>query len=77
MKDFTILKEIQRLADEENRLRDGVALDSTEREQLDRIEMQLDQCWDFLRQRRALRHAGGDPDDAAPRDPKTVERYVQ
>lgn len=72
-----VLREIQRLAADERRLRDGEALNPNEREQLARIERQLDQCWDFLRQRRALRHAGTDPDDAAPRDPATVERYVQ
>jgi hypothetical protein len=37
----------------------------------------LDRCWDLLRQRRALRSAGGDPDEAAARDERTVEGYLQ
>jgi hypothetical protein len=41
------------------------------------LEVQLDQLWDLLRQRRARRHAGLDPDDAETRDPSTVEGYRQ
>jgi hypothetical protein len=41
------------------------------------VEVALDQCWDLLRQRRAKRHAGQDPDEAEVRDPSTVEGYVQ
>ena len=41
------------------------------------IKVQLDQCWDLLRQRRALREAGYDPDSARVRDPNVVERYEQ
>jgi len=41
------------------------------------IEVELDRCWDLLRQRRALRSAGADPDDAAVRDSATVEGYLQ
>jgi hypothetical protein len=37
----------------------------------------LDQCWDLLRQRRAKRHAGQDPDQAHVRDASTVEGYQQ
>jgi hypothetical protein len=37
----------------------------------------LDQCWDLLRQRRAKRHAGQDPDEVELRDPSTVEGYLQ
>jgi len=46
-------------------------------ERLRAIEIELDVCWDLLRQRRALRDAGANPDQAAARDPSTVERYWQ
>jgi len=41
------------------------------------VEVELDRCWDVLRQRRALRDAGGDPNAAQVRDAGTVERYLQ
>jgi hypothetical protein len=41
------------------------------------LEVQLDQCWDLLRQRRARRHAGLDPDTAAAREGTVVEHYQQ
>jgi hypothetical protein len=41
------------------------------------VEVELDRCWDRLRQRRALRDAGADPDEAEGRDAETVERYLQ
>jgi sigma54-dependent transcription regulator len=43
---------------------------------LSAIKVELDQLWDLLRQRRALRSAGRDPDDAQMRDADTVERYL-
>ena len=46
-------------------------------ERLQKLEVTLDQCWDLLRQRRARREFGLDPDVAAPRDPNTVENYKQ
>ena len=48
-----------------------------EQAQLREIEVQLDQCWDLLRQRQALRDAGGDPDAAAVRPASEVEQYIQ
>ncbi len=41
------------------------------------VEIELDVCWDLLRQRRALRDAGASPEQAKARDPDTVERYRQ
>jgi hypothetical protein len=41
------------------------------------VEVELDRCWDLLRRRRALRDAGGDPEQATARDPDTVERYLK
>ena len=40
------------------------------------LEVQLDQCWDLLRQRRALRETGGDPGAASVRPPDEVEGYL-
>ena len=44
---------------------------------LARVEVELDQCWDLLRQRRARRNAGEDPSGASVRDANTVEHYEQ
>jgi formamidopyrimidine-DNA glycosylase len=78
--DREIVEEISRLSDEEHRLEEthvGEGLSSEETEQLRTIEVALDQCWDLLRQRRARRSAGQDPDDAAVRPESVVERYWQ
>ncbi len=48
-----------------------------EHERLRQLEVNLDQCWDLLRQRRALREAGYNPDEAKVRDEETVEGYLQ
>jgi hypothetical protein len=75
MSDQTILARISALIDEEHELRsDGAPPDSSER--LKQLEVELDQCWDLLRQRRAKREFGEDPDTATPRDPGTVEGYI-
>jgi hypothetical protein len=52
-------------------------LNREEHERLERLRVGLDQCWDLLRQRRARREAGLDPDDASVRDEDTVEHYEQ
>jgi len=80
MDDDEIVQRINQLADEEHRLErsegvDGLAED--EQRRLRELEIALDQCWDLLRQRRARRHAGLDPDDVAVRDPGVVEDYRQ
>ena len=54
----------------------GTATDS-DRQRLEALKVSLDQCWDMLRQRRALREAGRDPDAAHLREPEVVERYEQ
>ena len=79
MDDKDLFANIQRLVDEEHRLLEQAGDDATGRaqERLKAVEVQLDQCWDLLRQRRGRRHAGQDPDTAQVRDPNTVERYVQ
>ena len=45
-------------------------------ERLEEVRVCLDRLWDYLRQRRALRDAGRDPDEAELRDARTVERYL-
>ena len=54
----------------------GEATDD-DRRRLEAIKISLDQCWDLLRQRRALRESGRNPDAATARPPEVVERYVQ
>jgi hypothetical protein len=84
MSDETIAARIERLVNEEQELRgreqtdraDPNALEA-ETERLRAVEVELDQCWDLLRQRRALRDAGVDPNQAEARDADTVERYQQ
>jgi hypothetical protein len=84
MSDESITARIERLVAEEKELRgreqeDRDDDDSLEddRERLRAVEVELDQCWDLLRQRRARRDAGQDPDSAATRGPEIVERYEQ
>ena len=71
---------INELVEREHELRthheSGEPLDEDDRSQLDSIEVQLDQCWDLLRQRRARREFA-EPDDAHVRDAGTVEGYQQ
>jgi len=73
--DQAILNHIKELVDEEDKLYNAQELDDKERTRLRDLQVQLDQCWDLLRQRRALREFGDDPDKAKVRDPKTVEDY--
>ncbi|HEV7133985.1 MAG TPA: DUF2630 family protein [Gaiellaceae bacterium] len=54
----------------------GTATEDTRR-RLEAVKISLDQCWDLLRQRRALRESGLDADAAAARPPEVVERYEQ
>jgi Protein of unknown function (DUF2630) len=79
--DREIIRHIDQLVDEEHRLErahgDGKSLSAEEKARLRALEVQLDQLWDLLRQRRARRAAGLDPEGAAERDPSTVEGYRQ
>lgn len=82
MNDNELIHRIGELADEERRLEESHAtedegLSPDERERLDQLQVTLDQLWDVLRQRRALRRAGRDPDDAVERSASTVEHYQQ
>ena len=75
--DQSVVKHIKDLADEEHHLYEKGDLTDAERERLKLINIALDQYWDLLRQRRALREAGRDPDEAGARDASTVEHLAQ
>jgi hypothetical protein len=75
MDDQKILSTITALVDEERRLRLEASGPEANAERLKDVGAQLDQCWDLLRQRRAKREFGEDPDAARPRDIDTVENY--
>jgi hypothetical protein len=84
MDDESILNRIEALVDEEHALlgrEEGDAVDSealqADRRRLQQVSIELDTCWDLLRQRRARRETGQDPDGARARDPQTVEKYLQ
>ena len=73
--DQTVLKHIEELVAEEKTLYAKGAISDEEKAQLDQINVELDRCWDLLRQRRALREFGRNPDDAEVRPAKIVENY--
>ena len=79
-KDQGIHERISGLIAEEKSLREqlgqGKISEGEEHARLNEVEVQLDQCWDLLRQRDALRAIGENPDDAAVRPPSTVEGYT-
>jgi hypothetical protein len=78
--DNNALSRINELVAEEKALREqlqhGEISESEENKRLRQLEIELDQCWDLLRQRRALRETGGDPRDAAVRPADEVEGYL-
>jgi hypothetical protein len=73
--DQTVLKHIEELVAEEKVLYAKGAVSDEEKAKLDKINVELDRRWDLLRQRRALREFGRNPDDAEVRPAKTVENY--
>jgi hypothetical protein len=76
-KDESVLGHIDGLVKEEERLYSQQELTDDDRSRLAKIKIQLDQYWDLLRQRRALREFGRNPDEAKVRSPKVVEDYEQ
>jgi hypothetical protein len=81
MADEQIFDRIEALVKEEHELQhraeNSQGLDEDAHSRMKEVEVQLDQCWDLLRQRRARRGAGQDPDDAQVRSGDTVEHYLQ
>jgi hypothetical protein len=86
MDDQTIIGRIEALVAEEHSLQHREQGDAeqaqeeplaADRDRLEQLSLELDQCWDLLRQRRARRAAGQDPDEAETRDAGTVEKYLQ
>lgn len=84
MSDESISDRINKLVAEEKELRDREQRDrddddslEADKERLRAVEVELDQCWDLLRQRRAKEEFGQDPDDAQARGAGTVENYEQ
>jgi Protein of unknown function (DUF2630) len=76
-KDESVLSDIDRLVKEEEQLYGKSEITSDDRARLAELKVHLDQCWDLLRQRRALREFGKDPDAAKVRPAKIVEKYEQ
>jgi len=80
MDDKQVLDRIGHLVEEEHALERqalGQGLDDDQEARLHEVEIQLDQCWDLLRQRRARRDAGQAPESAQIRPEGTVEGYLQ
>jgi hypothetical protein len=84
MDDNSILSRIDSLIEEEHALHRREEADAIDRESLEAdqqrlqgVSVELDRCWDLLRQRRARRAAGLDPEEAEARDEAVVEKYLQ
>jgi hypothetical protein len=78
MDDQEVLNRIDELVQEEERLlhqHEGDGLSSEDHARMEELKVQLDKAWDYLRQRRALRQYGENPDEASVRDGGTVEGY--
>jgi hypothetical protein len=76
--DESMMGQIEELVAEEHRLLDkgeGGGLELSEHQRLQQVKVELDRCWDLLRQRRAREEFGLDPDEASVRDAETVEGY--
>jgi hypothetical protein len=80
MDDSQVHGTIEQLVAEEHELWEREAAGNAserDRQRLGELKVSLDQCWDLLRQRRALRDVGGDPDAADVRGSEVVEGYEQ
>lgn len=79
--DQDIQNHIKDLIEEEHRLRSALGdreiSEDEEHRRLSAVEAQLDQCWDLLRQRRAKRQYGENPNEATPRSADVVENYLE
>ena len=77
MEEKDILARIHALVDEEHQLRESGQHTDEQRARIKELEAHLDQCWDLLRQWRAKRQYGENPDEAEPRPEPQVESYLQ
>ncbi len=77
MDEKDILTRIHALVDEEHGLREGTDHTDDQRARMQELEVQLDHCWDLLRQRRAKRQYGENEDEAEARPATEVESYLQ
>ena len=77
MDEKDLFSRINELVDEEHKLREGGEHTDEQRGRLQQLEADLDQCWDLLRQRRAKRQYGENPDEAHARPEPQVENYLQ
>ena len=80
MDDHELVQRISAIAEEEHRLErshQDTGLNADDLAHLRELEIALDQCWDLLRQRRARREFGQNPDEADVRPERTVEGYQQ
>ena len=81
MDDKAIMSHIDELIETEHKLRQQLAAgeltSAEERARLKSTEEALDQCWDLLRQRRARREFGENPEDTESRPVGEVEGYLQ
>ena len=75
--DTSVLKRITELVEEEQRLYAQEPMDDHALVRVEALKVELDQCWDLLRQRRALREFGEDPNHAKVRPASVVEKYEQ
>ena len=78
MDDATVRDQIEELVAEEQQLRrgaEGAGPDEARHARLEEIKVELDRCWDLLRQREAHEEFSLDPDNTSPRDADTVEGY--
>lgn len=72
-----MLQHIKKLVETEKALYSKSDLNAKEKQRLHQMNVELDQCWDLLRQRRALRDVGKNPDEAEVRPPDIGENYMQ
>jgi hypothetical protein len=77
MDEKDLLSRIHSLVDEEHQLRDAGDHSDEQKARMRDLEVQLDQCWDLLRQRRAKRQYAEDPEEAEVRPASEVEGYLQ
>jgi hypothetical protein len=75
--DQSVLQRIDELVGRERRILARESKSEEDQRQLSKLQVELDQCWDLLRQRRALRTVGQDAGKAEERPPEIVEKHEQ